>query len=218
MKIGAIYARVSDDKLTEEGARRQDIDRQVDSLKPIAQAWIRFENEKAVRDGKALEWSEDIAIYKDDALSAYKEDWNSRPAFVKLLGEAEGNRVHRCWIESLDRWSRRVADGLLTMERASIKGNMTVVSTMEGEVGVTSSAGWFRCAFGFLMAEWSSRDKSEKTKSGMARRRADKRRTCLTCGVVHLGRHPLTCACPKCRRKGRVETSPTNQEPTRASL
>lgn len=201
MKVGAIYARVSDDKLTEEGARRQDIERQVDNLMPVAKLWVKFENEKAVRDGKVPEWSEDILIFRDDAKSAFKEDWNSRPDFVRLLGEAEGNRVHRVWVESLDRWSRRVADGLLTMERVSVKGNCTVVSTMEGEATLTTSQGWFRCAFGFLMAEWASRDKSEKTKSGMERRRNDKRKICQSCGVVHLGRHPNNCTCLKCRRR-----------------
>ena len=200
-KQGVIYARVSDDKLTAEGDRRQDINRQIDSLKPIAQAWIKFENEKCVRDGKNPEWNEEIMIFKDDAKSAYKEDWNSRPAFVKLLGEAEGNRIHRCRVESLDRWSRRVVDGLITLERASVKGNCTVVSTMEGEATLTTSQGWFRSAFAFVMSEWASRDKAEKVHSGMERRRNDKRKTCQSCGVVHLGRHPLTCDCPKCRRK-----------------
>lgn len=206
MKQAAIYARVSDDKLNEDGQRRQDIKRQVEYLVPMALAWVKFENEKAIRDGKQAEWSENILVFRDDKLSAYKEDWNSRPDFVRLLGEAEANRVHRCWIESLDRWSRRVVDGLITMERASVKGNCTVVSTLEGEATLTTAQGWFRTAFGFVMAEWASREQSGKIKQAMERRRNDKRRECLWCKVVHIGRHPASCGCLKCRkRKGRVD-------------
>ena len=207
MKVPGIYARVSDDKLQEDGSRRQDIQRQIDYLLPVALAWVKFENEKALRDGKQPEWSEEIAIFKDDAKSAFKEDWNSRPDFVKLVGEAEANRVHRVWVETLDRISRRVVDGLMIMERMSVNGNCTVVSTMEGEMSLTTSQGWFRTTFGFVMAEWASRDKAEKTKSGMDRRRNDKRKTCTSCGIIHLGRHPASCMCPKCRKKkGRVES------------
>lgn len=204
MKVGCIYARVSDNKLKEDGKRRQDINRQIDTLKPIAQAWVKFENEKAIRDGKPPQWSEEIIIYQDDALGAFKEDWNSRPSFSNLLGEAEGNRIHRCWVESLDRWSRRVVEGLVTMERASIKGNCTIVSTLEGESTLTNPQGWFKTTSAFVMAEWASREKAEKVKDGMQRRKNDKRRICWSCNIVHIGRHPTSCECHKCRRRSKA--------------
>lgn len=207
MKVACIYARVSDDKLKEDGERRQDVQRQIDSLLPIAQAWVKAENSKLKDKGLPPEWNENVLVFKDDALSAFKEDWNSRPDFVRLIREAQANRLHRCWIESLDRWSRRVEDGLHTLRMASIQGSLTVTSTLEGEASLTTAQGWFRTTFGFVMAEWASRDKAEKTKSGMERRRNDKRKICQSCGIVHLGRHPATCDCPKCRKKkGRVES------------
>jgi hypothetical protein len=35
----------------------------------------------------------------------------------------------------------------------------------------------------------------------MDKLRNDKSKICESCGVVHLGRHPLTCECKSCKRK-----------------
>lgn len=181
--MNAIYARVSDDKLRLDGERRQDVQRQVERLRAYA--------------------GPDAQVYVDDAKSAFKEDYNSRPEFLRLLREIRANRVHKVFVESLDRISRRVAEGLPLLEEVS-RRNCTVVSVAEGEIDVTSSPGWLRTGIFLLMAEWSSRDKSDKVKSAMERRRRDKRKICKSCGIVHLGRHPKTCSCPRCRR-------PTNE-------
>lgn len=193
MRVG-MYVRVSDDKLTTEGERRQDVERQIDLLKPYAKTWLK----------NHPKWNQDIEVYCDDALSAFKDDYNSRPAFVRLLNDVRANKLHRVFVENLDRWSRRIIDGLTTMQEASDNG-LTVVSVLEGEIDVTYPQGWFRCSIGFLMAEWASRIKSHKISQAMERRRNDKRKICHSCGVVHLGRHPNTCECTKCKeKKGRV--------------
>jgi len=176
----AIYARVSDDKLREDGQRRQDVNRQVDMLK--------------------LRSAKNALIFTDDGISAFKEDYNARPAFLKLMREIRARRVQRVWIESLDRWSRRIEDGLRTLKEAAEYG-CTVTSIAEGESDITTSQGWFKTGLSFLMAEWASRDKSDKVKSGMARARGKVENICASCGVVHLGRHPLTCKCEKCHKK-----------------
>jgi len=190
----AIYARVSDIKLKEDGQRRQDIDRQVSRLMTIIP-------------------DKEIMLFKDDGLSAFKEDYNSRPEFLRMLREIRGNHVNRVYVESLDRISRRVAEGLPLLEEIA-SHNCTVISISEGEIDTTSSPGWLRTGIFLLMAEWASRDKSDKVKSGLERRRNDKRKVCRSCGVVHMGRHPITCLCEKCRpkatgiiRKGRSETA-----------
>lgn len=179
----AIYARVSDDKLKDDGDRRQDVDRQVDKL-------IKTFNLK------------NPSIFKDDGISAFKDDYNSRPAFCKLLREIRANRVTQVYVENLDRWSRRVDDGLKTLKEVSLKG-CTITSSMEGEIDITTAQGWFRSCMGFMFAEWASRTQSEKVRSGMDRRLNDKSKICHTCMVVHLGRHPSSCGCPSCRKKGR---------------
>jgi DNA invertase Pin-like site-specific DNA recombinase len=177
----AMYCRVSDDKLKEDGLRRQDIMRQVDRLKPYA------------GDG--------AVVFSDDALSAFREDYNSRPEFCRLLREIRANRIQKVYVESLDRWSRRIIDGINTLKEVGEHG-CSVVSIQEGEIDITSSQGWLKTGIFLLMAEWSSRDKSDKVKQAMERRRQDKRKVCHSCGVVHMGRHPLSCGCPKCRKKG----------------
>lgn len=187
----AIYARVSDDKLKDDGTRRQDIQRQVDRLRAYA--------------------GHDALVFQDDALSAFKEDYNSRPDFLRLLREIRANRIRQVYVESLDRISRRVADGLPLLEEMGRCG-CHVVSIAEGEIDITSSQGWLRSGIFLLMAEWSSRDKSDKVKSAMDRRRNDKRRECHSCGVVHMGRHPAACACPRCRKKGEGRKSPIPSE------
>ncbi len=186
MKV-AIYARVSDDKLTTEGLRRQDINRQIALLTKFC---------------KAYGWPKPI-IFQDDNKSAFKDDYQSRPDFCRLLREIRAHRVQRVIVEDLTRWSRRIEDGLKTIKEAAEIG-CTVTSSAEGEVDVTTPDGWFKCAIAFLLAEWSSRSQSSKVKSGMQRRKNDKSKRCPHCKVVHLGRHPASCKCKKCLKgKGR---------------
>lgn len=178
--MNAIYARVSDQKLKEDGQRRQDVMRQVDRLRTYAGA--------------------DALVFSDDGVSAFKEDYNSRPAFLKLMNEIRANRVQQVWVESLDRWSRRIEDGLRTLKEVSAH-NCTVSSIAEGEVNITTAPGWFKVGVALLLAEWASRDKSDKVRNGMARRMDKKENICAACGVVHMGRHPLTCGCERCQKK-----------------
>ena len=187
----AVYARVSDIKLKEDGERRQDIQRQIDRLMPITG-----------KDG--------VVVYQDDGLSAFKEDYNSRPAFLHMLRAIRANQIDKVYVESLDRISRRVSEGLPLLEEIA-SHNCTLISIAEGEIDVTSSPGWLKTGIFLLMAEWASRDKSDKVKSALERRRKDKRKICKSCGVIHMGRHPDTCQCLKCRKKGRSEIGSSNE-------
>lgn len=179
------YVRVSDQKLKTDGDRRQDINRQ---------------KEKIIKFCESMKWGTP-EFYSDDGVSAYKEDYNSRPDFIRMLNEVRGNRIQRIVVEDLTRWSRRIEDGLKTMNEVSLKA--TVTSMAEGEVDVTIPEGWFKTAIAFLMAEWSSKSSSYKIQSGMQKRLEDKNNICESCGVVHLGRHPISCECKNCRRKRR---------------
>lgn len=185
MKVAG-YIRVSDQKLKTDGDRRQDIKRQ---------------EEKISKFSESMGWGVPL-FYSDDGVSAFKEDYNSRPAFVRLLNDIRRNMVQRVIVEDLTRWSRRIEDGLKTMKEACEK--CTVTSMAEGEVDVTLPEAWFKTAIAFLLAEWSSRSTSYKVSSGMNRRLLDKTKICPYCGVVHMGRHPNTCECKYClKRKGR---------------
>lgn len=195
-----IYARVSDDKLQDDGSRRQDVQRQVDRLLPM----IRSLHPEATI----------LPAFIDDGKSAFKDDYQSRPAFCRLLREVRAHRVQRVYIESLDRWSRRVEDGLKTMREVTESG-CTVTSLAEGECDITLPEGWFKTGVAFLMAEWASRNQSHKVKQAMERRRHDGRKVCKSCGLVHLGRHPNTCACPRCEKKNRETTTNTGRHTSR---
>lgn len=184
------YIRVSDQKLKSDGDRRQDVNRQ---------------REKIIKFCEAMEWATPI-FFCDDGLSAFKEDYNSRPEFCRMLREIRANRIQRVIVEDLTRWSRRIEDGLKTMREVSEKA--TVTSMAEGEVDTTLPDGWFKVAVAFLLAEWSSKSTSYKVQSGMRRRLENKDKICTSCGVVHLGRHPQACECESCiKRKGRVRRS-----------
>ena len=180
------YVRVSDDKLKTDGVRRQDINRQIEKIK---------------RYCETMELSSPI-FFTDDGLSAYKEDYNSRPEFCRLLREVRANRIKHIIIEDITRWRRRIEDGLKTLSEVTKKCKIT--SLAEGELGVEIPEQWFKSSIGLLMAEWSSKITSYKVKSGMDRMLNDKDKICSYCGVVHRGRHPKSCECNKClNKKGR---------------
>lgn len=193
----AIYARVSDDKLKDDGERRQDVMRQVDLLKAYVDGFLNSPAGSKFTMG---------TVYIDDGKSAFKDDYQSRPAFCRLLKDTRANQVHRVYVESLDRWSRRVVDGLTTLQQVSENG-MTVVSIAEGEVDWTHPQGWFKSLISLGMAEWASREKSWKVKQAMGRRAEDSRKACKSCSerlgleIIHMGRHPEICECLKCRAK-----------------
>jgi site-specific DNA recombinase len=191
MKVAG-YIRVSDQKLKTDGDRRQDIDRQKNKITKFAES---------------MGWDKPI-FYCDNGISAFKEDYNSRPQFVQLLNDIRRNMVQRVIVEDLTRWSRRIEDGLKTMKEACEK--CTVTSMAEGEVDVTLPEGWFKTAIAFLLAEWSSRISSSKVTSGMLKRLDNPNAICQSCSkiqgktIVHLGRHPKVCMCKDCtKRKGR---------------
>lgn len=174
MKIAG-YIRVSDQKLTDEGLRRQDIERQREKIKLYC---------------KNQQLPEPI-FFSDDALSAFKDDYQSRPEFVNLLHEVKANRIQQIIVEDMTRWSRRIEDGLRTLREVTEKA--TVTSLAEGELGVTIPEQWFKTSIGFLMAEWSSRITAYKVKSGMDKRLLDETKKCVVCSKIHLGRLPDTC-------------------------
>lgn len=150
----AIYARVSDDKKKSDGERRQDIGRQVGMLKG-------YYVSKGISE-------QDIGIYSDDGKSAFTEDWNSRPAFKRLLNDCRRHYVTEFAVEDMTRFSRRLDLGLPLLRELGTIGTH-LVSLKEGEIEVTSSRGWLQSTMLLMFAEWDSRVKSEKVKSGMSK-------------------------------------------------
>jgi len=150
MKV-AIYCRVSDDKKKADGERRQDVNRQIQLLLDFAK---RF--------------NEDAIVYVDDGKSAYTEDWNSRPAFKQLFNDCRRKIINKIYIEDMTRFSRNLLMGLQWLKELG-ELNVHVVSLKEGELEYTSAKGWMQNSLLLMFAEWESRIRSEKVKSGMKR-------------------------------------------------
>lgn len=184
MKV-AIYVRVSDDKKKDDGSRRQDINRQLDLLK------------NHLKNIGITEWKE----YIDDGKSAWTDDLNHRPGFKKLRSDVFRRYISKVYVEAIDRFSSNMIAGMGYLKEFMDIGNCTVISLAEGEYEVTSNDGWAKSTMFLFMAEWRIRNLRDKIKSGMERRKNDKRAICKSCKVVHLGRHPDRCGCLKCEKK-----------------
>lgn len=152
----ALYARVSDDKMKADGVRVQDVERQVDLL---LEYW----------KGEGI-LVQDVKVYVDDGRSAFKDDWNMRPAFKQLFNDCRRHFITHVVIEDMTRFSRRLDLGIpLLRELGEL--NVHLISLKEGELEVTSSKGWLQSAMLLFFAEWDSRVKSEKIRSGMIKAR-----------------------------------------------
>ena len=149
MKYG-IYARVSDDKKKSDGERRQDVNRQIELGKSF---W----------KGRGIE---DIEIYCDDGKSAFTDDFNQRPDFKRLLNDCRRNMLRDFWVEDITRFSRNLSMGLQWLKELG-NLNVNMISQREGEIEITSSRGWMQSTMLLMFAEWDSRVKSEKVRSGM---------------------------------------------------
>jgi len=146
----ALYPRVSDDKKKDDDTRRQDINRQTELL----------------ANHLKLKGITDFKVYADDGKSAFTDDLNQRIAFKQLLNDCRRHYITEIYIEDLSRFSRNLSLGLQWLKELGELG-VHVISLKEGELEVTSSKGWMQSAMLLMFAEWDSRIKSEKVKSGM---------------------------------------------------
>jgi len=150
--VKGIYARVSDVKKKEDGERRQDIERQVEM-------GLKFWEARGIPRNE-------VQIYRDDGKSAYTDDLNQRPDFKRLLNDCRRHYIDEFLLEDMTRFSRNLSMGLGWLyELSDLKVN--IISLREGEIEVTSSRGWMQSSMLLMFAEWDSRVKSEKVKSGM---------------------------------------------------
>jgi len=146
----AIYVRVSDNKKKLDGESRQDVTRQIELIKDFL-----------IRKGV-----NNFSLYCDDGKSAFTDDWNQRPDFKRLFNDCRRHFIKEIYIEDLTRFSRRI-DLALPLLKELGDLNVQLISLKEGEIEVTTSQGWLKSSFLLMFAEWDSRVKAEKVKSGM---------------------------------------------------
>lgn len=177
------YVRVSDDKLKDDGSRRQDIDRQKKLLEPRVR-----EFQESHPDWKFEGW------FSDDAKSAWTDDLNARPEFARMMNMVKANRMQQIFLEELTRFSRNLGQGMIWLSDCG-KKNCNVTSIHHGEHEITSLEGFTKNAVLLMLADIESRSRSLKVKSGMNDREDKESAKCGSCNVVHMGRHPQSCLC-----------------------
>lgn len=112
-------------------------------------------------------------FYEDDERSARGEQIAKRPAFKKLLEEAEAGRVQVIMVHTLDRWSRNVMVTLQSFRILSEHQTAFVslsehidYSTPEGRLQLTILAA-FAAYFSDMLAKHTSKGKSERAAQGL---------------------------------------------------
>lgn len=105
-------------------------------------------------------------LYEDRGKSAYNDDLAARPAFARLIADAEAARIDVVLVTDLDRLARNTSLALIVADRLA-KVGCTIVSLNQG--------GDFRTPDGRLLytlssgfAEFASAQISRKTRAGLA--------------------------------------------------
>jgi len=104
MKAVASYSRVSTTRQSDEGMS------------------LELQRRSIANYCAALGWPEPL-VYEDAGVSAYKDDIAHRPAFARLLADAEAGALGTIVVASLDRWARKlrvIDDTLRRLDRAGV--------------------------------------------------------------------------------------------------
>ena len=112
-------------------------------------------------------------FYEDDERSARGEQIAKRPAFRRLLEDAEADRVQIIMVHTLDRWSRNVMVTLQSFRILADKRTAFVslsehidYSTPEGKLQLTILAA-FAAYFSDMLAKHTSKGKGERAMQGL---------------------------------------------------
>ena len=112
-----------------------------------------------------------VQWYADEGVSAHTDDISKRPAFHRLMQDAQARRFDAVVVHKLDRWARSVVVALQTFKLLSRLG-ITFLSLSEAGMDFTSPMG--KVLFGLLalFAEYYSENLGLETKKGKAERKA----------------------------------------------
>jgi len=143
----AVYIRVS----TAEQAEGHSLGYQLDSCRALAEKL----------------GASSIEVYEDSGFSAKT---TNRPAFQRLIGDAEARRFKTIFVYKLDRFARSRLDSLVHKDRLQ-KAGVKLISVTEPLDD--SPSGLIHEGMLELLAEWYSRDLQQKVGRGL-RKRAEK--------------------------------------------
>jgi len=134
-------------------------DQQADNLSIPTQ--IRLIGEYAARQG----WPEPT-LYEDRGKSAFNDDLAARPAFARLIADAEAGQFSHLLITDLDRLARNTSLALIVADRLSKAGCQIVSLNQGGDFRTPDGRLLYTLSSGF--AEFASAQISRKTRAGLA--------------------------------------------------
>lgn len=111
-----------------------------------------------------------VAEYADEGLSAHTDNLAKRPAFSRLLADAEAGRFEIIVVHKMDRFTRKLRVLLECVERLR-RAKVTVVSVSEPDFDFATPTGFLGMGIMGTISEWYSRNLSEETKKGWAQRK-----------------------------------------------
>jgi len=126
---------------------------------------IRLIKEYAARQG----WPEPT-LYEDRGKSAYNDDLSARPAFARLIADAEAGQYTHLLITDLDRLARNTSLALIVADRLSKAGCQIVSLNQGSDFRTPDGRLLYTLSSGF--AEFASAQISRKTRAGLAHIRA----------------------------------------------
>jgi len=111
-----------------------------------------------------------VAEYADEGASAHTDNLAKRPAFSRLLADAEAGRFSVIVVHKMDRFARKLRVALECLEQLG-RAHVGVVSVLEPNLDYSTPQGFLFLSMLGALAEWYSRNLATETKKGWAERK-----------------------------------------------
>src|ERR687893_2343920 len=111
-----------------------------------------------------------VADYADEGVSAHTDNLAKRPAFSRLMADAEAGRFSVIVVHKMDRFARKLRVALECLEQLG-RAHAGVVSVSEPNLDYSTPQGFLFLSMLGALAEWYSRNLATETKKGWAERK-----------------------------------------------
>src|SRR3954449_2311776 len=125
---------------------------------------------RACRDFSALRGYTVATEYADEGVSAHTDNLAKRPAFSRMLADAESGRFGVIVVHKMDRFARKLRVALECLEQLG-RAHVGVVSVSEPNLDYSTPQGFLFLSMLGALAEWYSRNLATETKKGWAERK-----------------------------------------------
>src|SRR5215210_7613692 len=125
---------------------------------------------RACRDFCATRSYTVVADYADEGVSAHTDNLAKRPAFSRLMADAEAGRFSVIVVHKMDRFARKLRVALECLEQLG-RAHVGVVSVSEPNLDFSTPQGFLFLSMLGALAEWYSRNLAVETSKGWAERK-----------------------------------------------